>query len=203
MLSLYWESILVRQILISNPHTHLKSALFDSVCVVRFPNYFRKHIVIMGPAGYHYKSVILKNYTHALITVTDVITGTMASQITSLAIVYSTIYSGADQRNMKLRVTGLFAGNSQMTSNAENVSIWWRHRLSYVLGLWSTAPTPFVAINNVHKSWPIWNSTKFMVMTSLFVLNPQPQLHLCASFLLWILPRHHSPSLATFANICI
>ena len=31
----------------------------------------------------------------------------------------------------KLRVTGLFAGNSpgtaQMASNAENVSIWWRH----------------------------------------------------------------------------
>ena len=53
-------------------------------------------------------------------------TSSMASQITSLTIVYPTVYSGADQRK---------AGNSPMTSefpaqkasNAENVSIWWRH----------------------------------------------------------------------------
>ena len=38
----------------------------------------------------------------------DVIMGMMAPQITSLAIVYSTIYSGADQKKTsKLRVTGL------------------------------------------------------------------------------------------------
>ena len=61
--------------------------------------------------------------------------GTMASQITSLTIVYSSVYSGADQRHQQLRVTGLCAGNSpvtsefpaQMASNAENVSIAWRH----------------------------------------------------------------------------
>ena len=62
--------------------------------------------------------------------------GAMTSEITSLAIVYSTVYSGADQRKqLKLRVTGLCVVNSpvtgefpaQMTSNAENVSIWWRH----------------------------------------------------------------------------
>ena len=54
--------------------------------------------------------------------------GAIASQITSLTIVYSIVYS-------KLRVTGLCEGNSpgtgefpaQMASNAENVSIWWRH----------------------------------------------------------------------------
>ena len=54
----------------------------------------------------------------------------------SLTIVYSTVYSGADQRkHQSSRVTGLCAENSpgtgefpaQMTSNAENVSIWWRH----------------------------------------------------------------------------
>ena len=64
--------------------------------------------------------------------------GAMASQITSLTIVYSTFYSGADQRkHKKLRVTGLCAGNSpetgefsaQMASNAENASIWWRHHV--------------------------------------------------------------------------
>ena len=68
----------------------------------------------------------------------DVILGERASQITSLTIVYSTVNSDADQRkHKKLGVTGLCAGNSpgtgdfpaQMASNAENVSIWWRHRM--------------------------------------------------------------------------
>ena len=62
--------------------------------------------------------------------------GAMASQITSLTIVYSTVYSGADQRkDQSFAFTGLCAGKSpgtgefpaQMASNAENVSIWWRH----------------------------------------------------------------------------
>ena len=56
----------------------------------------------------------------------------MASQITSLTIFYSTVYSGADEKISMLRVTGLCAGNSpvtgesptQMASNTENVSIW-------------------------------------------------------------------------------
>ena len=62
--------------------------------------------------------------------------GAMASQITSLTVVYSTVYSGTDDRKTsQLRVTGLCVGNSpetgefpaQMAGNAENVSIWWRH----------------------------------------------------------------------------
>ena len=65
--------------------------------------------------------------------------GTIASQITSLTIVYSTVNSDADKKKTsKLRVTGLCVGNlpgtgefpAQMTSNAENVSIWWRHHVS-------------------------------------------------------------------------
>ena len=57
----------------------------------------------------------------------------VASRITSLTIVYSTVYSDADKKASKLCVTGLCAGYSpgpglaQMASNAENVSIWWRH----------------------------------------------------------------------------
>ena len=64
--------------------------------------------------------------------------GAMASQITSLAIVYSTVYSGVDQRKHQSPasltfvkgtspVTGEFP--AQMASNAENVSIWWRHHV--------------------------------------------------------------------------
>ena len=61
--------------------------------------------------------------------------GAIASQITGHTIVYSTVYSDSDRKTSKLRVTGLCAVNSpvtgefsaQMASNAENVSIWWRH----------------------------------------------------------------------------
>ena len=54
----------------------------------------------------------------------------MASQIPGLTIVYSTIYSDADKKKSKLRVTGLCAENSPMTgeysaqraSNAKKIS---------------------------------------------------------------------------------
>ena len=67
----------------------------------------------------------------------DVIMSLMASQITSLTTVYLTVYS---KKTSKLRVTGLCEGNSSVTgefpaqraSNAENVSIWWRHQESLV-----------------------------------------------------------------------
>ena len=66
---------------------------------------------------------------------TDVIMGTMASQIISLTIFYSIVYSGADKKTSKLHVAGLCVGISpgtckfpaQMASNAENISIGWRH----------------------------------------------------------------------------
>ena len=49
----------------------------------------------------------------------------MASQITSLAIVYSTIYSDADLG--KHQSSASLAFPAQRASNAEYVSIWWRH----------------------------------------------------------------------------
>ena len=48
--------------------------------------------------------------------------GGMAFQISSLTTVYSTVYSGADQRKRQSSVSLAF-----VTRNAENVSIWWRH----------------------------------------------------------------------------
>ena len=68
----------------------------------------------------------------------DVIMGAMASQITSLTIVYSTVHSGPDERkHQSSALLAICAGNSpvtgefpaQMASNAENVSIWWRHHV--------------------------------------------------------------------------
>ena len=65
-----------------------------------------------------------------------VIMSTLVSQITSPTIVCSTVYSRRrPKKTPKHCVTGLCAGNSPVTgklpaqraSNAENVSIWWRH----------------------------------------------------------------------------
>ena len=57
--------------------------------------------------------------------------GTMASQITSLTIVYR-LFWRRSKKTSKLLITGLCVGNSpvtgefptQMASNVENVSIW-------------------------------------------------------------------------------
>ena len=57
----------------------------------------------------------------------DVIMGTIASQITSLTIYYSIVYSGADQK--KHQSSASLAFLAQMSSNPENVSIWWRHHM--------------------------------------------------------------------------
>ena len=69
--------------------------------------------------------------------------GAIASQITSLTIVYSAVYSDADQRKHQssapLAFVRWFTGEfpAQMASNAENVSSWWRHHvLGHVHVLW-------------------------------------------------------------------
>ena len=71
---------------------------------------------------------------------TDVTMSPMASKITRLTIVYSTVCSSRrSKKTSKRRVTGLCAGNSPVTgefpaqraSNAEKVSIWWRHHPFY------------------------------------------------------------------------
>ena len=68
-------------------------------------------------------------FTHHI----DVIMSAIASQITGVSIVCSTVCSGTDQ--IKGRVTGHCEGNppvtggfpSQRASKADNVCIWWRH----------------------------------------------------------------------------
>ena len=71
----------------------------------------------------------------------DIIMGAMVSQIASLTIVCSAVYSMRRwQKTSKLRVSGLCAGTSPVTgefpaqraSNAANVSIWWRHHVKYL-----------------------------------------------------------------------
>ena len=75
-------------------------------------------------------SFILDNFHYD-----DVIMGAMASQITSLTIVYSIVYSGTDQRRHQSSASLAFVIHrrpvpAQMASNAENVFIWWRHHVT-------------------------------------------------------------------------
>ena len=68
----------------------------------------------------------------------NVIKTTMASQITSITVVYSTVYSDVDQRKHQssasqasvwgIHATGEFP--AQRASYSENVPIWWRHHVS-------------------------------------------------------------------------
>ena len=78
---------------------------------------------------------------------------TITSQITSLTIVYSTIYSGADQSKHQSSaslafVWGIHRGPgtgefpAQMASNAENVSIWWRHHAKTTQFMYPGQVTP-------------------------------------------------------------
>ena len=82
----------------------------------------------------------------------DVIKGSMASQITSLTIVYSTVYSGEGQRKHQSSASLAFVGEfpaefpAQMDSNAENVSIWWRNHAKEVNSRLAKRPLVFIAV---------------------------------------------------------
>ena len=109
----------------------------------------------------------------------DVIMNTIASQITSPTIVYSRRRS---KKTSKIRVTGLYEGNSpvtggfpaQRTSNAENVSMSWRHhgnRRNREQACFAGAQTVFLYIYKLHScsSWGI----------ELCIPEPHPRSYSC------------------------
>ena len=93
----------------------------------------------------------------------DVIMTTMASQITSLTVVYSIVYSGADQRKHQSSASLAFVRGThrdlwipaQRTSNAENVSIWWRHHEEWLKSSWLLQMPWHWAISNNHTDFSI------------------------------------------------
>ena len=78
--------------------------------------------------------ISLNNWLHY----SDALMSTMASQITGVSIFTQPFVQAHIKETSKLRVTGLCERNSPVTgefltqraSNAENVSIWWRHHYS-------------------------------------------------------------------------
>ena len=95
----------------------------------------------------------------------DVIMSAIASQITSLKIVYSTIYSDVDQRKTsKIRVTGLCVGNSPVTGEfpAQMASNWkmfpfddviMRRLVRPVVGNWAENSKFIATLNQLRKLW--------------------------------------------------
>ena len=73
----------------------------------------------------------------------DVIMGAMASQITGVALVCSIVCSGTNQRKHQSSTSLAFVrgihrwpvNSPQKASNAENISIWWRHHEAFGISL--------------------------------------------------------------------
>ena len=85
--------------------------------------------------------------------------GPIASQITSLTIVYSTVYSDTDQRKHQSSASLAFLWGSmpafpaQMASNTENVSIGWRHHESFRANIWKGH---YILKEGVVENWVRW-----------------------------------------------
>ena len=108
----------------------------------------------------------------------------MASRVTILTIVYSTIYSGADQRKRQSSaslafVRGIHRWPGQRASNAENVSIWWRHheekkRLCWIpIAILSTG-TIFMSRKYVRSWWRHQMETFFALLAICAGNSPAP-----------------------------
>ena len=115
--------------------------------------YILKNIYIYRVRTYHYN---------------DVIMSAMASKITSVTIVYSTVCSGADSKKTSKLVLGLCEGDSPVTgefpaqraSNAEAVSILWRHYIQHtnMVVAWPEDTITFKVLlqwksTSVYNSW--------------------------------------------------
>ena len=102
---------------------------------------------------------------------TDVIMTMMASQITSLTVVYSTVYQTQIKENIKAPrhwpLCGEFTGTgefpSQRASYAENVSIWWRHHVLMVMMITVTGSCP-------QRQWQLLSSAMMTIVVAM-VLN--------------------------------
>ena len=107
----------------------------------------------------------------------DVVMGAIASQITSLTIFYSTVYSDAHQRNHQSSASLAFVSGefpTQTASNAENVSICWCHHMlngSLILkyGFKAFGDVPFWSDFNKIRSW--YKSTFLSITFTLEIIR--------------------------------
>ena len=118
---------------------------------------------------------VFHNYSHCH-HYNDVIMGAIASQTTSLTIVFSIVYLGTDQRKHQSSVPLAFVRGIHrrpMTSNAENVSIWRRHHDKNVIKVIKVAS--YETINQIiyainiqlfcHRASQVWYDLMFSWIT--------------------------------------
>ena len=99
---------------------------------------YDKFLLLLSLKRIHILCVFTKIIVPISSHYTDVTMSELVSQITSLTIVYSAVYSGKDQGKRQSSaslafVTGEFP--AQRASNAEIFSIWWRHHLTVVAAM--------------------------------------------------------------------
>ena len=122
----YMESCNILQSTRPAPHMHNNSVIitskrFDVITTLSLRRVPTGTVVFDGiekPMPQHYGDVIMSE---------------IASQITSLKIVYSTVYSDVDQRKHQSSTWLAFVREfpAQMAIYAENVSISWRHHAAF------------------------------------------------------------------------
>ena len=103
------------------------------------------------------------NRHNPVIHYNDVIMTTMASQITSLMVVYSTVYSDADQRKHQSSaslafVWGIHRDRWIPRTKGQlrgNVSIWWRHHAFMTKGIRLEADISQMAFPNACFQWKV------------------------------------------------
>ena len=116
----------------------------------------------------------------------DVIMSAAAFQITGISIVYSTVCSGADQRKHQSSASLAFVRGihrwpvdspHKAPSNAENVSIWWRHHelsVFYRSSTWNLKPATSTVLLNIIVSaessfWQLSKGTWWQIKICNFI----------------------------------
>ena len=136
----YWGARCETIVKSQKPESHLQWSVFMFKGFIRCPCRILQFFCF-----YRYSVSKRKPWFSVIVIIlhyNDVIMGAIASQITSLAIVYSTVYSGWDQRKRQSSASLAFVRGihldrwipAQMASNAENVSISWRHHVNSFFG---------------------------------------------------------------------
>ena len=114
----------------------------------------------------------------------DIIMGAMASQITSLTIVYSTVYwRPRSKKASKLRVTGLCEGNSPVTGEfpsqmASNVILCVKHDEAIIYSIWISLPNELLKALIDLRQCIKWSSR---IVTSHSFVGQISQLNILAS----------------------
>ena len=166
--SILWYSTQTRQLWQSSVPTAWTSIYLK--CIIAFPATLHEPstpaLCIWEVIGQQKVSAFMNHYN-------DVIMSAMASQITSLTIVYSTVHSGADKKNpSKLSVTGLLWGEFTGDLRIPRTKGQWRGKCLHfmtsswwevTLHLWRLSAVDFLAYILFDHFFLVLSSTRINI----------------------------------------